>query len=72
MGVAIGAIVAVIVAVGVEYLRRPKLRLTIETPICDIDYPPSRPAQHARHLRLKLLNEPLPAWAQWMVREPAL
>jgi hypothetical protein len=72
MEVAIGAIVAVLIAVGVEYLRRPKLRLTIETPICDIDYPPGRPAHHARHLRLKLVNEPLPAWAQWMVRAPAL
>jgi hypothetical protein len=70
--IVIGAIIAVLVAGGVEYLRRPNLKLTIETPPCDAEYGASQPAKHARFLRLKLLNKPLPSWARWMIRAPAL
>jgi hypothetical protein len=68
-----GAIIAVLIAVGVEYLRRPNLKLLIEAPPQDIQYPAgSRPARDVRYLRLKLFNKPLPGWARWMVRAPAL
>lgn len=72
LNVIIGAVIAVLIAVGVEYLRRPSLRLATETPPCDAEYGAGAPAQHARFLRLKLTNKPLPRWAQWMVRAPAL
>jgi hypothetical protein len=66
-----GAVIAVLVAVGVEYLRRPNLKLIIESPQVDAEYE-GRPAQKARYLRLRLFNRPLPIWARWMLRAPAL
>jgi hypothetical protein len=72
MEVIIGAVIAVLITIGVEYLRRPNLKLIIETPPVDVEYPSGRPAQRARYLRLKLINKALPTWAAWMVRAPAL
>ena len=72
----IGAIIGILGSIGtaifVEYLRRPRLRLSIEKPELDNRYPPQRPAQVARFLRVYLENKPLPRWAGWMVRAPAL
>jgi hypothetical protein len=67
----LGAVIAIVVAIWVEYLRRPRLRLLVETPPIDTTYS-DRPAKHRRGVRLKVCNEPLPIWAQWMVRAPAL
>jgi len=73
LSVFIGGLITILTAVGVEYLRTPRLRLTIEHPPCDVPYPDgTRPARNARHLRLKLLNEPLPFGARWMQRAAAL
>ncbi|MGC2829419.1 MAG: hypothetical protein WB627_05565 [Candidatus Acidiferrum sp.] len=66
-----GAIIAMLVAIWVEYLRRPKLRLIVEAHPCDMRYE-NRPAKEWRGVRLKLYNEPLPSWAPWMTRSPAL
>ena len=69
----IGGLITVLTAVGVEYLRTPRLRLTIEQPPCDMPYPDgTRPAKNARYLRLKLCNESLPFGARWMQRAAAL
>jgi hypothetical protein len=69
----IGGLITVLTAVGVEYLRTPRLRLTIEEPECDMPYPDgTHPAMNARYLRLKLLNKPLPFGARWMQRAAAL
>jgi hypothetical protein len=67
-----GAIIAILIATGVEYLRRPNLSLEIENPPQDVAYHPGRPATHARYLRLRLINNSLPLWARWMIRAPAL
>jgi hypothetical protein len=64
IGVLIGGVVSLGVAIFVENMRRPKLTLSIETP--PLDQP------HQRALRVKLFNEPLPSWAKWIVRAPAL
>ena len=58
--VKIGAIIAVLIAIGTEYLRRPNLKLLIETPPLDAEYDEKRPARSVRYLRLKLFNKPLP------------
>jgi len=68
----IGGLITILTAIGVEYLRGPRLALSIEEPPCDILYAATRPARHARYLRLILLNRPLPALARWMLRAPAL
>ena len=74
MEVILGAIIAILITITVESLRRPSLRLIIEQPPCDMDYRggPPRPAQQVRYLRLRLFNKPLPWWARWMQRSPAL
>jgi hypothetical protein len=66
----LGAIIAALVTILVEYLRRPKLKLNIG-PIEEQDYS-NRPAKHKRALRLKLENLSLPKWASWMSRNPAM
>jgi hypothetical protein len=68
MGVAIsiffGGIITVLTAVGVEYLRRPQLKLALEDPPLDVDM--------RRNLRIKLRNKPLPVGARWMQRAAAI
>jgi hypothetical protein len=69
----VGGLITVLTAVYVEYLRTPRLHLSIEQPPCDVPYPPGkRQAQNARYLRLKLSNKPLPSIARWMQRSAAL
>ena len=71
LSVIIGAIIAVLVAISVEYLRRPSLTLFVETPPYDGQYA-DRPATNVRFVRVKLFNQPLNSWARWMLRGPAL
>jgi len=68
----VGGLVSIGVVILVEYLRRPRLKLTILPPDDGPwpNLPP--PVQQMRSLRLKLSNEPLSWWANWMVRAPAL
>jgi hypothetical protein len=66
----LGAIIAILTTIFVEYLRRPHLQLTIGTSE-DQEYI-NRPAKHKRAIRLKVENLPLPKWAIWMSRNPAL
>ena len=72
MEVIVGAVIAILVATTIEYLRRPKLELSIESPHLDVYYPPGYPATNARYLRLRLANRPLPWFARWMLRSAAL
>lgn len=66
-----GAIIAIVITITVEMLRRPKLRLQIAAPE-EADYPHGRPAIRGRSLTVKLINEPLPLLFRWMSRNPAL
>ncbi len=72
IGAIIGGLASIGTAIGVEYLRRQKLMLSIEKPPYDRTYRPNAPATYVRFLRVKLFNEPPPSWAEWMVRAPAL
>jgi hypothetical protein len=72
IGALIGAVTSIGTAIGVEYLRRPRLELGIEEPPLDVTYPPDRAAQSARFVRVTLRNKGLPRVMQWMVRVPAL
>jgi hypothetical protein len=59
-------------AIAVENWRRPRLRLSIESPPNNASYPTTSPAQQLRIVRVKLFNKPLPRFGKWMVRAPAL
>ncbi len=71
----LGALIAVMITIGVENLRRPRLSMFIEQPPYDPSYPSvpiPAPAKNARFLRVMLGNKPLAFWARWMERAPAL
>lgn len=68
--VVLGAIVAILITILVENLRKPKLRLRIAQAV-DMQYQ-GRPATLARFLGLELMNNPLPRWARWMSRNVAI
>lgn len=58
-------------AIIIEYLRSPKLILTIEPPV-DMSYPPDRPAAQARYLHVLCKNKKPSRLVSWMTREAAL
>jgi hypothetical protein len=67
---AIGAIVGILITMLVEYLRRPRLTLSIEpNPRDFFPQQPARPANVVRPVRVTVTNKPGP-W--WMTRDPAL
>jgi hypothetical protein len=72
LGAVLGTLGSIGTAIAVEYLRRPRLFLTIEKPPLDWTAQANAPAQAIRSLRLVLTNKELPRWARWMVRAPAL
>ena len=70
IGSIIGAISAALITILVERLRKPKLDLRIAEPV-ESKYE-DRPAKLKRAVRLQIENMPLPWWARWMSRSPAL
>ena len=70
--IVVGGLITIAITIGVEYFRRPRLELRIETPPCDLLDRKGCPARDARHLRLIIRNEPLPALLHWMLRGAAL
>ncbi|MBW1794192.1 MAG: hypothetical protein JRJ38_07145 [Deltaproteobacteria bacterium] len=69
-GVVFGAIIAALIPISIEVLRKPKLDLEVVPPV-DMQLH-GQPANRMRSVRLKLNNKPLPRWARWMYRNPAL
>lgn len=67
----LGAIVAIVITIWIENLRRPKLELRTKQ-ATDVRYPPNRPAKRGRFLALELVNKPLPRFARWMSRNAAM
>ena len=68
--VVFGAIIAALIPISIEVLRKPKLDLEVVPPV-DMQFN-GQPADRMRAIRLKLTNKPLPRWARWMYRNPAL
>ncbi|KAF0108414.1 MAG: hypothetical protein FD146_988 [Anaerolineaceae bacterium] len=68
--VILGAVVAILITIWVENLRKPKLKLQIASP-SDRAYQ-NHPARDVRFLGLELINKPLPRIARWMQRNAAL
>jgi len=65
-----GAIVAIVIAILIENLRKPRLQLRLAPPT-DITYV-NHPAQNVRFLGLEVVNMPLPLLARWMSRNSAI
>jgi hypothetical protein len=70
LSVIIGGLITILTAIGVEYLRRPRLTLSIEDPPLDLPSPDGKNMR--RNLRLKLHNASLPFGARWMQRAAAI
>jgi|SRR5208337_665005 len=64
-----GGLITIATAIFIEWLRKPRLVLRIETP--ELDLPKNAPPQR-RHLRLVLKNKPLIPGFRWMQRSAAL
>lgn len=68
--VILGAVIAIVLTIAVETLRKPRLTLSIASPI-DKEYQ-DRPARDVRFLLIECQNQPLPWFARWMSRNAAL
>lgn len=71
VSIVFGGLITIFTAIGVEYLRRPRLWFSIETPHLDLPSP-NEPGKMRRHLRVHLHNRPLPVAMRWMQRAAAL
>lgn len=69
-GVIFGAIIAGLITIWIEILRKPRLELQLVDPV-DMVFQ-NQPANLMRATRIKLINKPLPGWIRWMYRNPAL
>lgn len=69
LGVVLGAVVAILITIGIENLRKPRLVIELIPPT-DKEYEKS-PARNVRFLYLRVSNKPLPRWARWMSRDAA-
>jgi hypothetical protein len=69
LGIIAGALITILTAVGIEYLRRPVLRLFIESPPLDLPSPNDQ-TKTRRNLRLKLRNEPV-RWIGGLIQRSA-
>lgn len=64
IGIIAGGLITILAATFIEWLRTPRLHLSIEEKPCDVRYGPGSPAREVRHLRLVLRNAPLPSIMQ--------
>lgn len=69
LSVIIGAIIAGLITIWIETLRKPRLELELLNPI-DMAFQ-NQPANNMRATRVKLINKPLLGWVRWMYRNPA-
>ena len=69
-GVVLGAIIAILITIVIELLRKPNFGFEILPPK-DMDFD-NQPANRMRAVCLKLVNKPLAKGARWMSRNPAL
>src|SRR5258705_2841147 len=67
VGIIVGGLITILTAIGVEYLRRPKLGLSIEDRALDRN----KLGKPSRNRRMILRNAPLPLIARWMQRSAA-
>jgi len=73
LGIIIGGFITIATAIGVEFLRKPRLGIRLCSPH-DLKYndPIPRPARRMKILNVEVLNKELPLIARWMSRNPAI
>lgn len=64
-----GGVATIFITIRVERLRSPSLRLSIDPPQTFL--PVGGFGNNWRSLRVRVSNEPVPSWANWLVRLPA-
>ncbi|OIP32311.1 MAG: hypothetical protein COW04_00395 [Deltaproteobacteria bacterium CG12_big_fil_rev_8_21_14_0_65_43_10] len=69
-GAVLGSIIAALITIYIEVLRKPCLQLQVVPPV-DMSFN-GQPANRMRSVRVRLINRPLPRWVGWMYRNPAL
>lgn len=69
IGIVAGGVLTILVAMWVEWLRRPRLTITVEQPFDMVINPGNL---RARSLRVLVMNRALPPVAFFMIRAPAL
>jgi hypothetical protein len=67
LSVILGGLITILVAVSIEFMRRPRLVLEIAPPV-DNQYPNGHPAQRVRFLRLRVTNRALPRCLRFISR----
>lgn len=70
LGAFLGAVLSILASIAIEYQRKPKLQITIETPPLDRENLPS-PVVHSRFLRVWVTNQPMPEVLRWLGRSVA-
>ena len=70
LGAFFGAVLSILASIAIEYLRKPKLDLTIETPPLDRSNLPTSVAK-SRALRVWITNKPMPKLLRWLGRAAA-
>lgn len=71
IGIIGGAIVAIIITIVVEIIRRPKIQMRIGSNE-SISYPHHPLAHTGHYLHIEVLNKPLPRFLRWLARDVAL
>jgi hypothetical protein len=66
----LGFVLGALFTMAIEFEKKPKLTLTIETPPLDRENLPA-PVAHSRFLRVIVLNRPMPKIFRWLDRTPA-
>lgn len=69
-GAFLGGVLSLLVAVGIEYLKKPRLELVAENPPVDQHYT-NAPAGDARFVRVKVRNRAMPKLLRWLGRSAA-
>lgn len=70
--VVLGAILAILFAIFVEWLRKPRLRVTVGATDTVRPAQPNFPIQEGKSLRVRVFAKPLLPGTRWMMRAPAL
>jgi hypothetical protein len=68
--VILGALISILITIGIENLRKPKLSVVIRQPV-DRRFQ-NAPAREVRFLQVDVINQPLHPVVKWMSREAAM
>jgi len=71
LGAFLGAALSLFASIATEYQRKPKLKLSFETPPRVQTNPDNAPAKHSKFLRVYVTNRPMTRSLSWLGRSAA-